>query len=51
MEQESIQRVINTNELFSNSFINAKVLYLMSLENYPARSLLASWMAVKHSDL
>lgn len=36
MEQEPIQRVINTNELFGNSFINAKVLYLHEFGKLPS---------------
>ncbi|WP_300599369.1 AAA family ATPase [Niabella sp.] len=36
MEQEPIQRVINTNELFGSSFINAKVLYLHEFGKLPS---------------
>ncbi|ANH81564.1 AAA family ATPase [Niabella ginsenosidivorans] len=35
MEQESIQKVINTNELFGDAFINAKVLYLHEFGKLP----------------
>lgn len=36
MEQNSIQKVINTNELFGDSFINTKVLYLHEFGRLPS---------------